>query len=331
MTRYSNEDRPLVSVVVTTYNRPGKCKRALQSVERQTYDRIEIVVVEDGTDTDVKEWLSESLPSASYIRHDENKGLATARNTGLDKAKSKFVAYLDDDDEWKPQRIDKQIDAFYSIAESDRDEVGVVYCGRERRTPNGDIIDIEHPENEGVLSESIKAQGASTLPSTFLFNREALDSVGGFDDSLPSSIDHDIWMSLAVAGYRAITVDDPLVINYESPSKEAMTTNTIQRIYGVKTYVDKWTPTYQKWFGQEEGELYAERYFAEVITTLSVDQFRRYSFSESIMAICAIWSICNDKMIAFKILFWGFFTRLMIAPLPDRIVNCLDRIFNSFQ
>jgi glycosyltransferase involved in cell wall biosynthesis len=233
-------------------------------VQSQTYEPIELAVVEDGTDTDVRAWLGAEFPEATYIRHDENRGLAAARNTGLEWASGEFVAYLDDDDEWKPERIERQMDALRSLSSDRRAKVGVVYCGTEQRAPDGEVLSVSAPENGGDLRSSIQDIGASTLPSTFLFVREALLDVGGFDESLSSSIDHDIWMALATGGYSAVTVDESLVIDYKS-GDPSMVTNTYSRVEGVRQYVRKWTPTYQQWYGEAEGIQYGKRYFTRVI------------------------------------------------------------------
>ena len=102
----------LVTVVVTTYDRPTLVKRALQSVFAQTYSSLEIIVVEDGSSTDTESWLRAQDSTVKYICHQMNKGLAAARNTGLKHASGEYIAYLDDDDEWKPNRIEKQIELY---------------------------------------------------------------------------------------------------------------------------------------------------------------------------------------------------------------------------
>ncbi|MFB6284675.1 MAG: glycosyltransferase family 2 protein, partial [Halobacteria archaeon] len=192
--------KPVVSAIITTYQRHELCKRAVNSVLDQTYEDIELTVVEDGSNSGIDSWLDKKISDAEYVKHEENRGLAAARNTGIEHTTGELVAFLDDDDGWKPTKIEKQVEKINSLSDRVKRNLGVVYCGIERRTPEGDLKSVGRTENEGFLNESIKRKGASTNPSSFLFPRQAIQDVGGFDESLPSSIDHDIWMKLATHG-----------------------------------------------------------------------------------------------------------------------------------
>ena len=261
--------RPWVTAVITTYERPQLAKRAIRSALAQTYSPLQVVVVEDGSDTGLESWLrSEEPDRVEYSRHEVNRGLAAARNTGLRLAKGEFVAYLDDDDEWKPEKVQRQVDTLNSVPDDERERLGVVYCGVDERAADGTHAMIRRPRNQGSLREAIIRENASTLPSTCLFPKAVLEAVGGFDETIESSIDHDIWMSLADAGYEAKIIDEPLVIGYRADHPK-MTTKTAQRIRGVRQYTEKWRPTYQTWFGEREGSRYADRYFVRVIVMLA--------------------------------------------------------------
>lgn len=99
----------------------------------------------------------------------------------------------------------------------------------------------------------------------------SLKKVGGFDENLTSSIDHDIWMSLAVNGYEVEALDEALVITYNRPTGR-MTTDILMRIKGVKKFTAKWQPTFEDWLGKKAGTVYIQRYFARVIGTLAKDR-----------------------------------------------------------
>ena len=120
------EKTPKVSVIIPTYNRAHLVGRAIRSVLNQTYQDFEIIVVDDGS-TDNTEEVVKSFndPRIRYIRHEENKGAAAARNTGIKAAKGKFIAFQDSDDEWLPKKLEKQMEAFDNASP----KVGVVYTG----------------------------------------------------------------------------------------------------------------------------------------------------------------------------------------------------------
>jgi hypothetical protein len=162
----------------------------------------------------------------------------------------------------------------------------VVYCAVEQRR-NEDIVSIIPPVNEGSLRESIVRHGASTLQSSCLFVTSVLKDVGGYDESLPSSIDHDIWLALATEEYHAHGLNEPLVISYEE-FDDSMMTDTAQRIEGVRAFVEKWRPTYQSWLGERKGNRRSQRYFVRVVARLAAANLVTGRFDEARTAIGAI-------------------------------------------
>jgi GT2 family glycosyltransferase len=139
------------------------------------------------------------------------------------------------------------------------------------------------PKNNGKLAKSIQEIGAKTPSSSFLFKKEVLKKVDGFDEDLISGIDHDIWMKLAVAGYSNLIVPKPLVVIYEDQI-ETMMTNTKKRIAGIRQYVKKWTPTYKEWYGEKAGAIYAKRYFIRVIGGLAGQKLAGSQYKEGCIA-----------------------------------------------
>lgn len=102
---------PLVSVVIPTYRRAGLVTRAIQSVQNQTYKNIQVIIVDDGSPDNTAEVIRElNNPSIRYIRHERNMGQAAGRNSGIRAATGEYVAFLDDDDEWRPNKIEKQLE-----------------------------------------------------------------------------------------------------------------------------------------------------------------------------------------------------------------------------
>lgn len=320
----TSSDDPSVSVVVTTYERPKLCKRAIRSVAAQTHDPDEVIVVEDASETGIDDWLEAEFPSVMYISHETNRGLAAARNTGLSIATGEYIAYLDDDDEWKRQRLQQSLTVVNRLSEDERKKVGVVSCGIERQTPDGDVLSIALPKNEGELATSIQSVGATTYPSSFLFQRAALDDIGGFDESLSSSIDHDIWMQLAVAGYEARRVMEPLVVTYVS-SRKQMTSNTTRRIEGVRQYVEKWKPIYSDWFGDNGGSVYADRYFARVIARLAATNLVSGDVAGFLLASQAIFEYSDETAFNFSILVRTVARRSLSEALPKTVKDHLKQ------
>ena len=314
----------LVTAIITTFNRPILVRRAIKSVVVQTYEPLEVIVVEDGSEVGLEGWLrSERLDRVQYVRHKENRGLAAARNTGLQVADGLYVAFLDDDDEWKNCFIAKLVEQLAALPSEELEQVGVAYCGTEVRHPSKSNFAIAMPRNRGNLREAIVREGARTLSSTALFSRDALEAVGGFDETLPSSIDHDIWMSLAANGYYAHSLNEPLAITYRNSSGR-MTTDTALRICGVRMYVEKWQPTYEVWFGREAGIVYAQRYFARVVGILAATHVVHGKLANGWQAIRAIFEYGGQpgyKVYTLaKYIVWFAAQRVLPPNVTDRLL-----------
>ena len=276
-----------VSVILTTYKRPDSVKRAFESILAQTWEPTEIIVVEDGCESALEDWIARlALSNVYYVRHDKNRGLAAARNTGLRLSTCKMVAYLDDDDVWLPDRLREQMERYLSLPTERQNELGAIQVGCRVLDPAGRTISINLPRNQGNLRESIMREGAATPSSCFLFLRSALLRVSGFDEKLISGIDHDIWMKLAVAGYSNGIIRKPLVNVYKN-DRQAMMTDTERRIAGIAQYVEKWTPTYKEWFGESEGDVYGRRYFIEVVSRLAGQKLGKAQIRDGAIAIKA--------------------------------------------
>jgi glycosyltransferase involved in cell wall biosynthesis len=124
----SDSESEMVSVVLPTYDRPGFLKQAISSVVKQTYDAVELIVVDDHSPepaSTVVQQFNDTAIDIRYIRHSENRGANTARNTAIKASNGEYIAFLDDDDQWKPTKIEKQVEAFQDAG----NDVGVVYTG----------------------------------------------------------------------------------------------------------------------------------------------------------------------------------------------------------
>jgi len=109
------KDRPRVDVVVPTYNRPEFLDRALRSVREQTYEHFHCFVVDDGSDREITVPQDERF---TVLRHDSNRGVSAARNTGIRESSARLLAFLDDDDRWKKTKLERQVDFFHKNSDA---------------------------------------------------------------------------------------------------------------------------------------------------------------------------------------------------------------------
>ena len=206
-----SEKNPTVSVIIPTYNRAHLIGRAIQSVLNQTYRDFEIIVVDDGSTDNTEEVIkSFSDERIRYIKHKENKGAAAARNTGIKTARGKFIAFQDSDDEWLPEKLEKQMKVF----ETAPPEVGIVYTGFWRFENNKKIyIPFSWvKQKEGNIHEELLKGNFIGTPAA-LVRKECFEKAGMFDEKLPGLEDWELFIRLSKY-YNFKCVDEPLLVSY---------------------------------------------------------------------------------------------------------------------
>ena len=186
---------PQVSVIIPTHNRSDFLRSAIASVLNQTYQDYELIVVDDASTDNTAEAVAEfSDKRIKLLRHETTKGGSAARNTGILASECDYIALLDDDDEWLPDKLSKQMEVLLSSPS----EVGCVYTGYvdvSRSTEK--TIGEYRPTQRGDLSKDLLAGNCVGSASSVLLKRECLKKVGLFDESLPCAQDYDLWIRIA--------------------------------------------------------------------------------------------------------------------------------------
>ena len=221
---------PKVSVIIPTYNRPQKLLRAVNSVINQSYQDLEIIVVNDYPDKNNRDLLPKYEP-LRYIQHNENRGAPIARNNGILAAQGKYIALLDDDDEWKPQKLKYQIEQFDELS----DDFGLIYSGRDI-VRGGETVETYIPEHRGDIYSTLLQK--NIIPSeTPLIRRECLGVTGLFDPKFKSSQDWDLWLRIA-SEYKAAAITKSLAISHERHSGR-ISTDMDRKYQGHKQLLEK--------------------------------------------------------------------------------------------
>ena len=201
----SNQSSPLVSVVIPAYN-AKYLGQAIESVFNQTYRDFELVVVDDGSPGTAIKKICDSFPEVRYIRQ-LNAGPSVGRNRGILEARGELIAFLDDDDIWLPEKLEKQIAFFRSLP--DKDEIGLVYTGQymfDGETIFGAKVD---SANGMIYPYLLFGQFIGTC-SSVLIPRKVFDEVGDFDASLICTQDFELF--LRIARHKPIySIDEPLI------------------------------------------------------------------------------------------------------------------------
>jgi len=204
--------KPIVSVIIPTYNRAHLIGRSIQSVLNQTYQDFEIIVVDDGsTDNteDIIKKFQKKDERIKYIKNEKNKGGSAARNTGIKAARGKYIAFLDSDDEWMKRKLEKQV----RNIEKSTISASISYCGFIRSTKEG--FQFFCPAKRGNLYYLQLYKAYISPTSAVMVKRKCFDFVGFFDETLPARQDYDMWLRLSKR-YLFDYISEPLVKIYDN-------------------------------------------------------------------------------------------------------------------
>lgn len=229
---------PAVSVVIPTYNRAHLLRRTLESVLQQTLTDFEVLVVDDCSSDDPGEVVADcNDPRLRYLRQAENSGVAAARNRGLREARAPLVAFLDDDDEWFPRKLELQAALFRHAP-----DVGLVYSGVETVTADGSRS-VKIPTARGDLYRELLARNLLHGGSSAVIRRNVITEVGFFDETLPAIEDYDYWIRIARC-FKVDCVSEPLV-RYHDPRDHSEMAES-RRSTNIKANLDARAQLYRK-------------------------------------------------------------------------------------
>ena len=207
------DNMPLVSVVIPTYNRASVIGRAVECVLAQTYQNIEVIVVDDGS-TDNTHASLDGYGDKVKVIGQENRGPSAARNRGIMEAQGEIIAFLDSDDLWLPTKLERQV----GLMERAGQHVPCCLCNATLRSENNEERSFAVSLLDSPYEEGLWLNPAEVLASRFVFFNQAvavrswaLKQAGGYDETLRLLEDWDIALRLAVLGPWAF-IQEPLAI-----------------------------------------------------------------------------------------------------------------------
>lgn len=198
------ESSPTVSVVLPTYNRASVVGEAIESVLNQTYNDLELLVI-DGNSTDRTPSIVRGFDDdrLRYRRRKAREGVSTARNVGIAAAEGDLVAFIDSDDRWREEKLERQVVSLEAAPRS----CGLVIAGIAK--PRGEPRTREGAS--GDIHEAVRCMDIPTYTSTLLLTRDVLACCGGFDERLACFEDWELCLRVT-RKYTAQYVPAPLVI-----------------------------------------------------------------------------------------------------------------------
>lgn len=220
----------LVSVIIPTYKRPETLSRAVDSVLNQTYQNVEVIVVDDNYPESAERGMTEGVMQkydknhrVIYIKHPQNKNGSAARNTGLRNSHGDFIMFLDDDDEFFPEKISRQLQVM-----KEKDETwGVSYTAFEKVFTNKTTHSTNHREGD-LLVDALMRNLFLAAGSNLMIRRNVCEKIGGFNESFPRNQDLEFLVrilqnyKIAFCNYKGLRVHAHygLKVDFEKVTKQ---------------------------------------------------------------------------------------------------------------
>jgi glycosyltransferase involved in cell wall biosynthesis len=226
---------PKISVIIPTHNRAEFLRSAITSVLNQTFQDFEIVIIDDASKDHTREVIAAFNDARIKVIHSQvSKGDAGARNIGIMNSNCEYIAFLDDDDEWLPEKLKIQT----YLLDNSLPEVGSVYTGYFTiQKASRRVLSVSNPEMKDF------SKGNYITTSSILLRRECFENCGLFDESMPTSSDCDMWIRISNK-YSFKFIKDPLVNYFIHENR--LTFNYEKMIIGREIFLKKHEDFFKK-------------------------------------------------------------------------------------
>jgi glycosyltransferase involved in cell wall biosynthesis len=231
-------ENPLVSVIIPTYNRAYLIGETIQSVLNQSYSNWELIVVDDGS-TDNSDQVIKKFGDARIEYHiiEHSGAFGVVRNYGIKQSKGDLIAFLDSDDVWHHKKLERQVDFFSSFTESMFIFTHVEFFGKETRQ----LPDYPSIVSEKLFDRYLEERYFSFYPSSLIFRKSTLSTIGLMDESLPAGADTQFFATLCLT-FKGSFMQDRLV----SIRKHAGNTSAGNLLFGYPESITIVTSLYQQ-------------------------------------------------------------------------------------
>ncbi len=227
-------ENPLVSVIIPTFNRGWIVAEAVKSVLAQDYCPIELIVVDDGSTDDTVRKLGPFMDKIILIIQ-KNKGVSAARNTGIKAANGEFIAFLDSDDMWLPEKTSCQINFFNNNPEAMICQTGEIWIRNGKRVNPKK----KHKKLSGMIFEP-SLHLCLVSPSAVMIKKKLFEIKGNFDEKLPACEDYDLWLRIS-SDIPVYLIDKLLTIKRGGHGDQLSAQHSLDkyRIMSVKKLLDE--------------------------------------------------------------------------------------------
>lgn len=204
-----------ISIIIPTYKRTDYLGRLLNSIKKQTFKDYEVIVVDDNSPNkeeydNLIEHFKNEFKEFTFLRNKTNKGAPFSRNRGINEAKYDYIALVDDDDEWLPNKLENQAKVF----KDSNNKIGIVYTWTDAVNDDKQVIHKYRSEIEGHPKTDI-LKGCFIPSPSVMVRKSHIKEVGLFDEQLPSCQDWDMWTRMIINGSECKVVKSVDTLYYK--------------------------------------------------------------------------------------------------------------------
>ena len=228
-----------VSVIIPTYNRSRFLQRAIESVDKQSLPCDEIIIIDDGSTDETSELLAaikEKARTPIVTFATKNRGVAAARNLGVENARCSIISFLDSDDHWNKRKLEKQYSTFI------RQNRYQICHTREKWLRRGVHLNQKRkhiPRHGNIFSHCLELCGVGM--STVMIEKALFTQIGGFDESMRCCEDYDLWLRVS-SQHEFLLIDEPLIVKEGGRDDQLSSIYRLgmdeRRIYSIKKLLD---------------------------------------------------------------------------------------------
>lgn len=293
--------KPLVSVIIPTYNRALYIEESINSVLTQTYSKLEVIIIDDGSTDDTEKIIKRICDSRLRYIYQNNRGRSNARNHGLGLSRGQFITFLDSDDLYLPRKVEMQVNYLLS-----QPRVGMVYTSAYCINSSGELLNSKY---EATVSGLIYSQIAFykpvtiTLP-TVMVRRSVFNLAGDFDEKMDRFEDTDMWRRISKR-YQIDAIPD-YTCKLRTHSNNSLLNQSPELIFSALNY-------YVKKIMNEDEDVNIE------VRRKGISRLYRY-YGRALMSLP---SLSREGEILFKI-------ASNYDPAPLTFIDSSRTFFNSF-
>jgi glycosyltransferase involved in cell wall biosynthesis len=217
------DKKPLVSILLPTYNRAHLVPRAIESVLNQSYSYFELIVIDDGSKDDTAEVVGRYVSKDKriiYIKNNVNLNKSRSLNIGMARSQGDFLTFLDDDAEFVPQKIEQEVSVMQSLSPAPDMIIGNMWVEREKGKA---FFPLNLPSQFLSMKDILGSRYSTGNPSALFCARACMKNLNGFDEDAPPFEDGDIVWRACRAGEKIYFYNQPLAIKHITPGLSTIT------------------------------------------------------------------------------------------------------------